>query len=127
MAESIVEPLTQRIAKAIEPLQCQYEIILVNDSSPDMSWQKIKSCCARNPNIKGISLSRNFGQHQAIAAGLSIAGGDYTVGMDCDLHDSPEAIRALLSKASQGYDIVMASRENRKDGAIRRLASRAFH
>jgi len=127
MAGQIIDSLVRRLTSTLDAMQCQYEIILVNDCSPDLSWQRIRECCARDSRIKGISLSRNFGQHQAIAAGLSIAKGDYVVVMDCDLQDSPEEIPNLLKKATEGYDIVLASRQNRQDSIFKRLSSRLYH
>ncbi len=123
----MVESLARRTTETMEAMDCQYEIILVNDCSPDMSWQQIRQCCAANQHIKGVNLSRNFGQHQAIAAGLSIASGDYMVVMDCDLQDQPEEIPNLMRKAMEGYDIVLASRVNRQDSAWKKLSSRIFH
>lgn len=104
-----------------------YEIILVNDASPDHSWEAIRRECARNPKVKGINLSRNFGQHYAITAGLRFAQGDYVVVMDCDLQDQPEEIPKLLYKAvAEDYDIVYARRVNRQDKWLKRLSSTLF-
>ena len=69
-AENIVEELVKQIKVALAPLTNDFEIILVNDYSPDKSWQKIMDECAKDKRIKGINLSRNFGQHYAITAGV---------------------------------------------------------
>ena len=103
-----------------------YEIILVNDASPDASWQAIEAECAKYDNVRGINLSRNFGQHYAITAGLSYAKGDYIVVLDCDLQDRPEEIPALYAKVQEGYDIVYARRVNRQDKWLKRLSSTLF-
>ncbi len=76
--------------------------------------------------MRGINLSRNFGQHYAITAGLHYAKGDYVVVMDCDLQDRPEEIPALYRKAQEGYDIVYARRVHRQDKWIKRLSSTLF-
>ncbi len=104
-----------------------YEIILVNDASPDNSWQEIEKQCALNPCVKGINLSRNFGQHYAITAGLHYAKSDYVVVMDCDLQDRPEEIPALYRKAQEGYDSVFAQRIHREDKWLKRLSSKVFY
>ncbi|MCQ2251161.1 MAG: glycosyltransferase family 2 protein [Bacteroidales bacterium] len=127
MAGRMVRSLTDRLTSTLEAMQCQYEIILVNDCSPDDSWQQIRQCCAANHHIKGVSLSRNFGQHQAIAAGLGLASGNWIVVMDCDLQDRPEEIPNLMAKAMEGYDIVLASRANRQDSWAKKLSSRLYH
>ncbi len=107
--------------------QFAYEIILINDASPDNSWQEIEKQCALNPCVKGINLSRNFGQHYAITAGLHYAKGDYVVVMDCDLQDRPEEIPALYAKAQEGYDTVFAQRIHREDKWLKRVSSRVFY
>ena len=75
-----------------------YEIILVNDASPDNSWQAILQECSIDHRIKGINLSRNFGQHRAILSGLQYAKGDWVIVMDCDHQDKPEEISTLYKK-----------------------------
>jgi polyisoprenyl-phosphate glycosyltransferase len=118
--------LCQRIDAALSKLNVSYEVILVCDASPDDSWQRIVSLGA-DPRIRGLRLSRNFGQHHAISAGLRRARGEWIVVMDCDLQDQPEAIPALLQKAREGYDAVFAQRLNRKDSLFKRLSSRWFY
>lgn len=104
-----------------------HEIILVDDASPDNSVVIIRNLCDKNPEVKGILLSRNFGQHHAISAGLSFSSGRYVVVMDCDLQDIPEEIENLYRKASEGFDIVYASRVNRTDGVMKIFLSKAFY
>lgn len=103
-----------------------YEIVLVNDASPDDSWTKMKELCANDNHIKGINLSRNFGQHYAITAGLSKVSGDWIVVMDCDLQDRPEEIPNLYKKAQEGYDTVFAELIERDDRFMKKFTSRAF-
>ena len=104
-----------------------YEIILVDDRSPDNSWEVMKVLSSQNPKIKSIRLSRNFGQHSAIFAGLTRAKGDWVVVMDCDMQDQPKEIAKLYKKALEGYDIVLGQRENRKDKFLKKLTSRLFY
>ena len=75
-AENIIEVLVKQIKEAVSILTNDFEIILVNDYSPDNSWQKIVAECTNDPRVKGVNLSRNFGQHYAITAGLSYAKGE---------------------------------------------------
>ena len=126
-AENIVDELVRRIIKNVEPLTSDFEIVLVNDASPDHSWMKIREICSRDLRVKGINLSRNFGQHYAITAGLSYASGEWIVVMDCDLQDRPDEIPNLYAKALEGWDIVYARRVERQDGFWKKMSSRAFH
>lgn len=125
-AENIVEKLVFEIEKEVSKLNIAYQIILVDDRSPDNSWQKMKAIALSNDNVKIFRLSKNFGQHPAIMAGLSKANGDWVVVMDCDLQDQPKEIIKLYNKAQEGFDIVLASREVRKDNLFKKLTSKMF-
>lgn len=125
--ENMLEELVARISKAVAPLTSDYEIILVNDCSPDASWEEIKTLCARDAKVKGINLAHNFGQPYAITAGLSYAQGDYIAVIDCDLQNKPEDLPALFLKAMEGYDIVSARRVHRDDTFLKRMSSAVFH
>ena len=126
-AENIVEKLVDEIQKVMEPLNVTYEIILVDDRSPDNSWQVMKQLSSNFPEVKSIRLSRNFGQHPAIMAGLSFAAGDWIVVMDCDLQDQPKEIKRMYAKAIEGYDMVLAKRQKRKDGFFKKMSSIFFY
>jgi len=126
-AEFQLEELVERIKTSVETLQLDFEIILVNDHSPDQSWDKIVELSTKYSFVKGIKLSRNFGQHYAITAGLDQAKGDWVVVMDCDLQDRPEEIPNLYRKAQEGFHVVLARRAVRKDGFFKRLGSKAFY
>lgn len=126
-SEKLVRPLVKRLASVLEPMNINYEIILVDDGSPDESWERIVEECRCNLQLRGVQLSRNFGQHYAISAGLSHVRGEWIVVMDCDLQDQPEEIPKLLSKAREGYDIVLARRAQRQDGLFKRLGSAVFY
>jgi glycosyltransferase involved in cell wall biosynthesis len=126
-AEEIVPHLVREIEYAIEKLVDSFEILLVEDRSRDGSWAAIKKECEKSSRVKGIRLSRNFGQHCAITAGLKHAKGEWIVVMDCDLQDRPDQIQALYSKALEGFDVVLARRWLRKDSMIKRLYSRLFY
>ena len=125
-AEKFVEKLVFEIEKVCLTLNVDYEIILVDDRSPDQSWIKMKAISANNSKIKSIRLSRNFGQHPAIMAGLSHAHGEWIVVMDCDLQDQPKVIPDLYKKALEGYDLVLARRMQRQDSYLKKLSSKIF-
>lgn len=126
-AERIVSELVRRIKESVRVVSEDYEIILVCDGSPDNSWLAIKEECAKDKRVKGINLSRNFGQHYAITAGMHYSKGEWIVLMDCDLQDPPEEIPRLYNKALEGFEIVQSRRMHRKDGFFKRLSSKVFH
>lgn len=126
-AEKIVPHLVERIENSIKKITSDYEIILVEDSGPDNSWEVIEEISKVNPRVVGIKLSRNFGQHYAITAGLDHSKGDWVVVMDCDLQDQPEEIEKLYRKAQEGYPIVLARRHKRKDKLFKRMSSVVFY
>lgn len=109
------------------PLTGSFELILVDDCSPDDAWQGIRALATADERVRGLRLARNFGQHYAISAGLEISRGQWVVVMDCDLQDRPEEIPALLEKASQGFEVVQARRLKRQDSYAKRLLSRGFY
>ena len=126
-AENILPILVSEINLVMERIGEDYEIILVDDRSPDNSWEVMKVLSSQNSKIKSIRLSRNFGQHSAIFAGLTKAKGDWVVVMDCDMQDQPKEIAKLYKKALEGYDIVLGQRENRKDKFLKKLSSKLFY
>jgi len=126
-AEKILPILVSEINLVMERIGEDYEIILVDDRSPDNSWEVMKVLSSQNSKIKSIRLSRNFGQHSAIFAGLTRAKGDWVVVMDCDMQDQPKEIAKLYKKALEGYDIVLGQRENRKDKFLKKLSSKLFY
>jgi dolichol-phosphate mannosyltransferase len=119
--------LVERLDSVLAGICSNYEIILVDDNCPELSWEIILELTARFPKLHGIKLSRNFGQHNAIAAGLAAARGNWIVVMDCDLQDIPEEIPSLYSKAMEGYEIVLARRAERNDNLMKRITSRFFY
>lgn len=127
-AENIIPALVDEIKKSLNPLDISYEIILVDDASPDNSWAQILKEAANCNSIRGIKLSRNFGQHIAITAGLKVAQGDWIVVMDCDLQDDPAEIPQLLAFAlDYDFEVVQAKRKNRQHSFIKRSLSFLFY
>ena len=115
--------LASRIVQTLELLDIPFEIILVNDGSPDDSWEIILELASADERVVGLRLSRNFGQHAAITAGLHRSIGEWVVVMDCDLQDQPEEIPNLYRKALEGFEQVLAIRHNRRDSWIKRKTS----
>jgi dolichol-phosphate mannosyltransferase len=119
--------LHRRLVASLSEITTSYEIILVNDACPQNSWEVIKEIALKDPHVKGIDLSRNFGQIRAITAGLHYAEGDWVVVMDCDLQDKPEEIAKLWAKAQEGYDVVLTRRAVRQDSFLKKLSSKTFY
>ena len=125
--ENIIVELVKQLHENLSTITDNYEILLVNDASTDNSWHAIAIECEKDKRVKGINLSRNFGQHYAISAGLNFSKGEWVVVMDCDLQDRPEEIFILYQKAKEGWDIVYARRKERKDKLIKKLSSKIFN
>jgi dolichol-phosphate mannosyltransferase len=121
-----IPELHRQLVEALSPLVPSFEIVLVDDGCLAGSWSVIQSVAAADPRVKAIGLSRNFGQHYAIAAGLHHSSGNWVVVMDCDLQDRPSEIPNLYRKALEGYDIVYAQRQERQDSWFKRALSRGF-
>lgn len=126
-AESCLEELYRRLKAALEPLTADFEIMLVEDCGGDRSWSLIVELAQRDPRVKGIQFSRNFGQHYGITAGLDRCNGDWVVVMDCDLQDRPEEIPRLYAKAQEGHEIVVARRGKRSDPLLKRFSSWLYY
>jgi dolichol-phosphate mannosyltransferase len=116
----------RQLCAALEPHTPAFEIVFVNDASPENDWEIVAGLAAHDRRVKGVNLSRNFGQHFAITAGLDVADGDWVVVMDGDLQDSPAEIPNLYRKAQEGFDVVFARRVNRQDPFQKVLYSRLF-
>lgn len=126
-SDAIVPEFVRRTLESASRVSTDFELVLVDDGSPDGSWQAILRECERDARVKGLQLSRNFGQQPAITAGLAHARGQYVVVMDSDLQDDPAYIPALFQKAAEGYDIVFARRRIRRFGAIRNLFTGLYY
>lgn len=121
-----LDHLHRRLTAALGELGLEYEIVFVDDRSPDDAWPFLRRLAAADPRVRAVRLSRNFGQHVAITAGLAETSGDWVVVMDCDLQDPPEEIGRLYARAREGYDIVFAKRLSRRLSLVRRLGNRTY-
>lgn len=124
--EACLAELYTRLLATLSALVPTFEIVLVEDCGQDGSWEKILELARRDPRVRGLQFSRNFGQHHAITAGLEASRGAWVVVMDCDLQDRPEEIPRLYAKVKEGYDCVLARRAIRRDRALKRFGSWAF-
>ena len=122
-----LESLYTRLTETLLMITDNFEILMINDASPDNAWEVIGALANKDKRLQGINLSRNFGQHHAIIAGLDHAKGEWIVVMDCDLQDQPEEILKLYAQAQEGYDVVVGRRSKRKDSFLKRLGSRVFY
>lgn len=102
----------------------EYDIFLINDCSPDHTWDVIRQLCEKKPYVKGISFARNFGQHAALMAGLRHSDGDYVVCLDDDGQTPADEADKLLDKLEEGYDAVYAKYEHKQHSAFRNLGSK---
>jgi dolichol-phosphate mannosyltransferase len=118
--------LVERASTTLSHMRLSFEIILVDDCSPDGSWSEILRLIETTSGIRGIRLSRNFGQHAAITAGIASSRGDWIAVMDCDLQDPPELLAELYARAQLGAEVVVARRRTRMEAWHRRLVSRVY-
>jgi glycosyltransferase involved in cell wall biosynthesis len=118
--------LHERLTASLLQITPDYEIVLVDDRSCDGAWEILTELARGDRHLRVVRLSRNFGQHAAITAGLTRARGAWTVVMDCDLQEPPEEIPRLYAKAQEGYEIVRAVREGRRHSAFRRVSATLY-
>ena len=124
---TFIKELHNRLTKALSSFCNDYEIIFINDGSPQNEWEIISELAQVDKRVKGINFTKNFGQHYAITAGLNYASGDWFVVMDGDLQDPPEEIINLFAETSKGYDIVYARRMRRKDTFLKVMTAKLFY
>lgn len=121
-----LRPLHGRLSAALRAITPSYEIVLVDDCDRQGSWEAAAELARADRAVKAFRLSRNFGQHAAITAGLAQCTGRWAVVMDCDLQDPPELIGELYRAALAGSDIVLARRKRKLHSLFRRLAARVY-
>jgi len=125
--EALVLPdLLPRLLATLEGLEVNAEVVVVDDGSMDDTWSVLSGAAAHDARIRALRLSRNFGHQAALTAGLSHAQGDIVITMDSDLQHPPEVIPALLSRASEGYDVVYAVRSSIDSASWFKRASATF-
>lgn len=126
-AESLPE-LTSWIERVMKDNSFSYEIIFVNDGSTDESWEVINNLATQNPNIHGVSFSRNYGKSPALNTGFARAQGDVVITMDADLQDSPDEIPELYRMITrEGYDLVSGWKKKRYDPLSKTIPTKLFN
>ena len=116
--------LAERLKASLAGTGRSFEIIFVNDGSPDSSWEAIRAICSAQKEVRGINLMRNYGQQNALLAGIMKAKGKIIVTLDDDFQNPPEEIPKLLAKIDEGYDLVYGTRQRERHGWARNMASR---
>lgn len=124
--QECIGELYARLKSVMNSLSVVHEIIYVDDGSVDGSWDSILKLSQQDESVVALKLSRNFGHHVAIGAGLDATAGNWVVVMDADLQDLPEEIPNLYARALEGHDVVMAARKGRKHGAFKQFLGRVF-
>ena len=122
-----LQPLRDRLVSVLEKMGLTFEVIFIEDCGPDDSWTRLKALAADDTRITAVRLSRNFGQHAAITAGLDRAQGKWAVVMDCDLEDPPESIPRLYQAATEGKDIVFGRRVVRQRSWLKELTGKLYY
>lgn len=122
-SEETLPDLVSQIQQELNNREQPFEIILVNDGSSDDSWIRISELARKHPNVKGICFMRNYGQHNALLAGIRAARYDVTVTIDDDLQHPPEEIPKLLAALDEGSDVVYGYPERENHGLLRNTAS----
>lgn len=123
-SEKTISGVVNEIIQTVSTDKYDYEIILVNDCSPDHVWTVIEKLCRDNTKIKGICLSKNFGQHSALMAGYRHSEGDIIISLDDDGQTPANEFPALVHKLEEGYDVVYASYDHKMHNAFRKFGSK---
>jgi glycosyltransferase involved in cell wall biosynthesis len=119
--ESLIEPLAERLKETLPNFADKFEVILINDGSPDNSWERIERLAKKYEWVRGIRLMRNYGQHNATLCGVRLARYEVTVTMDQDLQHRPEDIPLLLAELENRYDVVYGTPKTLPQGLMRNL------
>ena len=130
--ETAIGPFLARVIPVLtaldDPVATSFEIIFVDDGSSDTTLELVRQANARDPRIRGISLSRNFGKEAALSAGIDVACGKSVVPIDVDLQDPPEALPSMIAKWRDGFDVVYGVRDNREtDSFPKRLTADLYY
>jgi glycosyltransferase involved in cell wall biosynthesis len=123
----LVNKFVEKVRHEVLKVTTDFEIILIDDGSSDDTWVEIKILAEKFKELRGIKLSRNYGQHYAITAGLNHSKSNWVIVMDSDLQDRPEVIPDLYNKAIEGFDVVFVSRVQRPESIFYRAAQRVFY
>ncbi len=125
-SEKFVAETVRQTLDAFQQFELNCEIVLVNDGSPDNSWQAISDLAEQYEQVVAINLLKNYGQHTAVFCGMKYATGDYLITIDDDLQNPPLEIIKLIHKIQEGYDLVFAKFYQKKHSLYRRLGSKVI-
>lgn len=126
--EAMLDRTAKTLKAVLEQEKILYELIFVDDGSKDRTWQKIEEAAQKDPCVRGVHFSRNFGKEAAIFAGLANASGDCTAVMDCDLQHPPETLVEMFRLWEQGYEVVEGVKRSRgKESALHRASAGMFY
>lgn len=125
--ELAIDEMHTRLSAVLGQIGCRYEIIFVNDGSPDATEEKIRQISAGDPHVKGLTHSRNFGSQMAFLSGMEMAEMDSVVLLDGDLQDPPEIIKDFYDQWLSGFDVVYGVRSSREMGRLQEAPYRAFY
>ncbi|MCR4960363.1 MAG: glycosyltransferase family 2 protein [Lachnospiraceae bacterium] len=126
--EGNIKNTAEVLSSLLKKNNIEYELVFVDDGSVDGTYELINEAAAKDPNVKGISFSRNFGKEASIFAGLSVATGDAVIVMDCDLQHPAEIIPKMYSLWQQGYEVVEGIKSSRgKEGLFHKMAAGIFY
>ena len=125
--EQAIPIMYERIVSTFNKIEVEYEIIFVNDSSPDQSLEAILELSAEDSNVIGINHRRNFGSQSAFLSGMKVSTGDAVVLMDGDLQDPPELIEVFFKKWQEGNNVVYGVRNKREVSFITQFLYKSFY
>jgi polyisoprenyl-phosphate glycosyltransferase len=125
--EELVTELYNRLKVTMDSLSATYEIVFVDDGSVDETYTIMMELAGNDPHLTTVKLTRNFGQESSLLAGIEASSGEEIILMDGDLQDPPELIPLLVKKKNEGFDVVYAVKEQRKESALRELLTFSFY
>jgi dolichol-phosphate mannosyltransferase len=125
--QEVLPQLFDRLTRAAAGFGSSWEVICIDDGSRDATWPLLERQSTEDPRWKGLRFARNFGHQTAVSAGIFHASGEVLVVMDADLQDPPEELPRFLDKWREGYEVVYAIREKRKEGPLKKLCYWGFY
>lgn len=123
-SSSVIGKTLKAVIAVLKEMKVSYEVLLINDGSPDNSWIVIEQLAKENKHVTSINLFKNYGQHTAVLCGINRAKGNYLITMDDDMQNPPGEIPKLYGKILEGYDLVFAKFHQKKHSLFRRMGSK---